>query len=423
MRPVREPRSGMSGGNRSADPARRRRFASVALGLASVLVATAALITAVSGPAGVTQALAQRPSAPPPQPTALVSFTAGDLTLGPDAPPIYPLVPVTVVVQHGTLRGVQLVDAKTGQQVAGTLAPDAQSWRSSAPLSYADTYQVAADALGSDGQQVHRTTTVSTVHPATLTSASLGPDLDTVGVGQPLVARFNHPVADKATAAKALSVSTDPPQTGAWYWISASEVHYRAESYWQPGTTLRLSSSLFGMDLGKGAFGQGKGAITVHVHDSWVAKADGATEVMQIFHNGQMVKSIPISLGSSGHPSHVGPHVISDRKPSIVMDSCTYGVCQGDPGYYKEKVDLDERISNDGEFVHSAPWSVGQQGDSNVSHGCVNLSPANARWFFDTFGIGDVVEITNSGGPKLPIYDTYGDWEIPWSQWHSGQTS
>jgi hypothetical protein len=38
-------------------------------------------------------------------------------------------------------------------------------------------------------------------------------------------------------------------------------VHYRAESYWRPGTTLRLSSSLFGMDLGKGAFGQGNPSI------------------------------------------------------------------------------------------------------------------------------------------------------------------
>jgi lipoprotein-anchoring transpeptidase ErfK/SrfK len=141
---------------------------------------------------------------------------------------------------------------------------------------------------------------------------------------------------------------------------------------------------------------------------------------MQIFHNGSLANTMPISLGSPGHPSHTGPHVISDKQPSIIMDSCTYGVCQGQPGYYKEKVDLDERISNDGEFVHAAPWSVGQQGDSNVSHGCVNLSPANAQWFFDHFGVGDVVEITNSGGPPLPVYDTYGDWELDWSKWQAG---
>jgi lipoprotein-anchoring transpeptidase ErfK/SrfK len=104
------------------------------------------------------------------------------------------------------------------------------------------------------------------------------------------------------------------------------------------------------------------------------------------------------------------------------MDSCTYGVCQGDPGYYKEKVNLDERISIDGEFVHSAPWSVHQQGRVNVSHGCVNLSPANAAWFYQHFTVGDVVEITNSGGPTLPLWDN-GDWTLPWTQWHTGTSS
>ncbi|MGH3851774.1 MAG: L,D-transpeptidase, partial [Pseudonocardiaceae bacterium] len=110
-------------------------------------------------------------------------------------------------------------------------------------------------------------------------------------------------------------------------------------------------------------------------------------------------------------PTHSGPHVISDKVPSTVMDSCTYGVCKGQSGYYRETVYLDERISGDGEFVHAAPWSTGQQGHSNVSHGCINLSPANAQWFYDHFDIGDVVDVINSGGSPLPVWDTYGDWE------------
>ena len=156
------------------------------------------------------------------------------------------------------------------------------------------------------------------------------------------------------------------------------------------------------------------------MHDAWVAKADGAAEQMQIFDNGALVKTMTISLGSPAFPTHTGTHVISDKQPSVVMDSCTYGVCQASPGYYKEKVLLDERISNDGEFVHSAPWSVGQQGSDNVSHGCVNLSPADAQWFFDHFGVGDVVEVANSGGKQLPLDDTYGDWELTWAQWQKG---
>jgi hypothetical protein len=93
------------------------------------------------------------------------------------------------------------------------------------------------------------------------------------------------------------------------------------------------------------------------------------------------------------------------------------------PGYYKEQVDIDERISNDGEFVHSAQCSVGSQAGENVSHGCVNLSPANAQWFFDHFALGDVVEITNSGGLPLPLFDTNGDGVLPWPQWQRGGAS
>ena len=74
----------------------------------------------------------------------------------------------------------------------------------------------------------------------------------------------------------------------------------------------------------------------------------------------------------------------------------------------------------DGEFVHAAPWSNAQQGHSNVLHGCVNLSPANAQWFYDHFGLGDVVTVTHSSGPPLPVWDTYGDWALSWAQWQAG---
>ena len=401
------------------------RLGAAALGVAAVLIASMALTTATWGPVNVSRVLAGGTvAAPAPLPAAAVSVLAGTVALLPGAAPapINPRAPLNVAVRHGTLRSVVLTDAKSGQQVPGTLAPDAMSWHNTAPLVYGGTYRVAVSAFGADQQVVEQNSTLSTIKPAVLTSASFRPTptMTSVGVGQPLVVRFNHPVKDKAAAERALTVTSTPAQPGSWFWMSTSEAHYRPQAYWQPGSTIQLDANLFGVDLGGGTFGQADRGVTVHVHDSWVAKADGRSKVMQIFHNGGMVKSMPISLGSPAHPSHNGPHVVSDKVPTMVMDSCTYGVCEGDPGYYKEKVDLDVRISNDGEFVHSAPWSVGQQGSSNVSHGCVNLSPANARWFFDHFNIGDVVEITNSGGPKLPIWDTYGDWGASWDEWQAG---
>jgi lipoprotein-anchoring transpeptidase ErfK/SrfK len=393
-----------------------RRRVSVALGAISVVIAVLALITATRGPAAISSALPGATPAAPPKPVAAIAITSAG------AAPLNPAVPVSVEVAHGTLQSVQVIDSKTGKPLAGEMAAGGASWHTTVGLSYADSYQVSATAVGSDGQIVHQSGTVATVKPAVQAYPSFipAPGQSSVGVGQPLVVKFDHPVSDKAAAERALKVTTSPEQTGSWYWISPSEVHYRAATYWKPGTTILLNANMFGVDLGKGTFGQTNRSETIHVHDSWLAKADGKSETMQIFHNGSLVNTMPISLGSPGHPSHSGPHVISDKQPSIIMDSCTYGVCQGDPGYYKEKVDLDERISNDGEFVHAAPWSVGQQGSDNVSHGCVNLSPTNAQWFFDHFNVGDVVEITNSGGPTLPVYDTYGDWAVSWDQWQNG---
>lgn len=48
--------------------------------------------------------------------------------------------------------------------------------------------------------------------------------------------------------------------------------------------------------------------------------------------------------------------------------------------------------------MHAAPWSLSDQGKRNVSHGCINLSPDNAKWFYDQFGSGDPIVVKNSVG-------------------------
>ena len=51
----------------------------------------------------------------------------------------------------------------------------------------------------------------------------------------------------------------------------------------------------------------------------------------------------------------------------------------------------------------------------NVSHGCINLSPANAKTFFDFSRIGDVVFVT--GSPRPPVVGDHGvmDWDTSWA--------
>ncbi|MDI5976184.1 L,D-transpeptidase [Amycolatopsis magusensis] len=339
-----------------------------------------------------------------------------------------PVTPVTVHAENAGLTEVTVTNTARGTQVKGTLAPDHASWTSAEPLGYGAGYTIVAKAVDQQGKPLEQQARITTLTPKQQAEPNLIPAPGAVaqsgiGVGQPIVFQFSQPVkgdAAKATVEKALSVVSEPAQEGGWYWIDDKNVHYRPKQYWQPGTTLKVDAKVYGVDFGGGVYGAQDRGETYKVHDSWVAKADGGTEQMQIFHSGALVKTMPISMGKDATPTHLGAHVISEKHESYTMDSCTYGVCQGSPGYYRTQEKWSLRISNDGEFVHENPNSVGQQGSANVSHGCINLNAENAKWFFDNLGLGDVVEVTGSGGPQLPVWDLYGDWSLPWDQWVAG---
>ena len=342
------------------------------------------------------------------------------------AAPLNPAAPIEVDVADGTLTAVDVVNpGENGKKVAGEIAPDGHSWHSTEPLAYDAAYSVTADATGEDGAPVHRTATVHTLAPKDTAYANSIPApeyvADTgVGVGLPVTIQFRKPVTDRAAVQKALQVTTDPPVEGAWYWIDDENVHYRPEHYWKPGTKIHVTGKLYGLDLGDGVYGAEDLDAAYTVHDALIAHADGNTEQLSIERNGTPVGTYPMSMGDPTTPTHSGTHVISEKAPVVTMDSCSYGVCQGQSGYYRETVYNDLRISNDGEFIHNAPWSVGSQGASNVSHGCINLSPANSEEVYGTLGIGDVVEVSNSGGDPLPVWDVYGDWGVPWETWKAG---
>ncbi|GEE01599.1 hypothetical protein nbrc107696_20450 [Gordonia spumicola] len=384
---------------------RRSARAFAAAGLVSV-----ALLAAACGGNGS--------STPDPAPAATVILD-GAMTK-----PINPTTPISVRAGFGSLAKVTVTNKK-GKQVKGESSAGGAEWHTTQDLGYGGTYTVTADAVNTDGKHTKKTFTVTTITPDDTAYANVVPapemvDDDGVGVGQPMVFQFTKPVKNRAEVEKHLSVTTTPSQPGAWYWTDDQSVHYRAKNFWKPGTKIHIEADVYGVDLGDGVYGAEDNAVDYHVRDSWIAKADGSTEQLTVFHNGQLVRTMPMSLGEPSTPSHRGIHVVSERAASVVMDSCSYGVCQGSPGYYRETVFDNLRISNDGEFVHAAPWSVGQQGSANVSHGCVNLSPADAQWMYDTFRLGDVVEITNSGGDELPVWDTYGDWAVPWKVWKAG---
>ncbi|HEY0639596.1 MAG TPA: Ig-like domain-containing protein [Pseudonocardiaceae bacterium] len=351
------------------------------------------------------------------EPARPVALTLAPADQGKAVPPGEP---VTVTAKDGTITAVTLTNPE-GNAVAGRLSPDASTWTATEVLGYNKTYTLTAKAKGSDGKEATSTSTFTTVKPRTLTYPSMNPlEGQVVGIGQPVAIYFDEAITNKDAAEKAITIETTPKVEGAFYWFSDKEVHWRPQNYWAPGTTVVADIKVYGKDLGNGIYGQEDRRISFSIGDALVAEADGVTHQMTVKVNGQVVRTMPTSMGKAATPTSNGVHVVTEKNPTRVMDSSTYGVPVNSADGYRTEVQWAVRISNSGIFTHSAPWSVGDQGQRNVSHGCLNLSPENAKWFFDNSKKGDIVIVTNSGGETLESYDGFGDWNVPWSEWVAG---
>ena len=327
--------------------------------------------------------------------------------------------PITVSAEDGVLGPVTLVNA-AGRMVDGELSSDGLTWRSAEPLGYNKQYTLTAEALGLGGA-TRSNATFETHSPQNLTMPYVFPkEGEVVGVGQPVAVRFDENIPDRFAAQQAITVKTDPPVEGAFYWVNSREVRWRPAEYWKPGTKVDVSVKTYGVDLGEGLFGQDDVTSHFTIGDEVIATADDTTKTMTVRINGEIVKTMPISMGKNKTPTDNGTYIIGDRHSFLVMDSSTYGVPVNSPDGYRTEVNWATQMSYSGIYVHSAPWSVGSQGNSNVSHGCLNVSPQNAQWFYETTKRGDIVEVVNTVGPTLSGVDGLGDWNIPWEQWKAG---
>ncbi len=367
---------------------------------------------AVGTAAPSTTSAAPAPTGPPPVITVLPGAATAD---------VVPTDPVTVQAEHGTLVSVALAGTD-GSLVSGELSADGTSWQSTDPLAYSTDYTVTAVAQGQDGQGDLARSAFSTVAPQTLVFPAIGPlDGTTVGIGMPVRVYLDAPATDRAAVQQHLKVTSDPPQAGSWSWLSDTEVHWRPQAYWQAGTTVTVAADLLGVDFGGGAWGKVDREISFTVGDAHISIANAQTHQMQTFNNGTLVKTIPVALGLEvpGRYTKSGPHVVIDKNRKKTMDSTTYGLAL-DAGGYVTEVDYATRISNNGEFVHSAPWSIADQGVRNVSHGCINASPDNAAWFFNFSQVGDVVKVVGTPVSLGPADGDIYDWAVPWPQWVAG---
>ncbi|GAB3970841.1 Ig-like domain-containing protein [Plantactinospora veratri] len=290
-----------------------------------------------------------------------------------------------------------------------------------APLKYGKTYTAQVTATSSSGQAETKTTSFITMaKPRSVIGSGLYLfDDKTYGVAMPVVVEFSPgiPKKDRAKVQQRMFVDSDPPQPGAWHWVSnGTQAYYRAPEYWQPGTTLGVRIGLEGIPLSNGRYGNVDRKATAKIGNRFEMKVDNKTKKMTVLEDGKVVRTIPVSLGKKSTPSSSGTMVVMEKKQSTVFDT------RDDPdpaNRYVTDIDFAQRLTWGGEYIHAAPWSVGDQGRRNVSHGCVNVSTANARWLFEKTKTGDPVTITGTER-KLVSGNGWTAWNLPWKEYVKG---
>lgn len=411
----------------------------MAVPLTAVVLTLAACTVAKSNAGGVSPVAksSQDSAQPTDAPTTQAAVPAAVIKTVPAAASgVNPGVPVTVSVSDGTLTSVKLVNAE-GKSVSGALAADATSWASTEDLGYSKTYTLSAMAVNADGKAVAKKSTFTTLTPANMTMPYLqrpgGYSLDngaTYGIGIVPVVHFDEAITNKKAAEQALTVTTTPHVDGVWNWVDDQNVHWRPKNYLASGTKVTVTAKVYGVQVGQGLYGQADQSVSFKIGAKHISIADDKTHTVKVYFNGRLMRTMPTSMGQhmtvqgSNGPVSLwtmdGTYTVLEHDDPAIMSSASFGLPTSSPyGYAPENVYKAVKISPDGIYLHSAPWSVWAQGNTDTSHGCLNLSPDNATWYYQTSQVGDIVQVLNNGGPTLQEWQN-GDWSVPWSTWVKG---
>jgi lipoprotein-anchoring transpeptidase ErfK/SrfK len=347
----------------------------------------------------------------PSPPKVKLAYQPGDGTT-----PISPITPVSVTATDGELRNVVLT-AGGGTPVKGELSPDRRTWTVSQPLAYGKTYTWTGTAADDLNKTVPLAGMVTTVKPRKIVRGTINiGDGRVVGIAAPIELQFSGHVTDRAAAERALKVDTSVPTVGSWAWFQdergGSRVRWRPQAYWQPGTKVTVTAPMFGVDYGAGAWGASNISSSFTIGRAQITKADVNSHQLVVLRDGRQVFNFPASYGLGSDPNRNtrnGIHVVSEKFTDKRMVNPQY--------HYDVMEHFAVRISNNGEFIHANPETTGVQGEANVSHGCVNLSTADAKAYFDSVLYGDPVEVT---GSPVPLSARDGDiwvWTMDWPAW------
>jgi lipoprotein-anchoring transpeptidase ErfK/SrfK len=394
-----------------------RRQALTTLGLAAGAVAGLAACSPKKQETGTGSVPGESPK---PSPKAGVAITAPadgakDVPAGTE---------IVFTVNDAPDAQVSVTD-EAGAQVDGAMHPDGKGWLPKSSLDYGKTYTAKVTATGDDGIAATVTAKFTTMDKPSkqVRFTTFLADGAVVGVGMPIIVRLDRaiPQDQRAAVERRLIVTADPVQEGIWTWYSDTEMHWRPKAFWQAGTKIAVNLRVGGLPCGGGYYGRTDLTLDFSIGSALVMTVDdkASPKVMRVTKDGRLLKTIPVSLGRPSMPSSSGTMVIIEKLAKTVFDT------RDDPNpanRYVTPIDYAQRLTWGGEFIHSAPWSVNDQGKRNVSHGCINMSPANAKWLFSQTSMGDPVTIKGTSR-QLQYGNGWTDWNKPWDDYVKGSAT
>jgi lipoprotein-anchoring transpeptidase ErfK/SrfK len=382
---------------------RRRALTALALGAAAPGV-----LAACAGRSDTSSQGAEAPSAPS------LTYTPANATSD-----VVPTAPVRVEVRDGWFQRVTLTNAD-GKAVVGAVNRERTAFTITEPLGYGAEYTWAGAVVGRDGKAMPVEGTFTTVNPSTQVNGQFQlADGQVVGVAAPVIIQFDAAIADedRATVEKALKVNTDPQVEGGWAWLpdeaGGSRVHYRSKDYYPAGTKVNVDAKLYGVKFGDDAYGASDISLNFAIGRRQVVIAAAPSHRIQVVTDEGVIMDFPCSYGEGDLPRNItrsGVHVVTEKYEDFYMSNPA-------AGYSNVHERFAVRISNNGEFIHCNPNSLGAQGNTNVTNGCINLNLENAQQYFNSAIYGDPVEVTGTSIELSYADGDLWDWAVSWDEW------
>lgn len=254
----------------------------------------------------------------------------------------------------------------------------------------------------------------------------VSPRPETYGVGIVVRIFFDHdvPKAARAAVTDRITVTSSVPIGAAgWAWTDPRTAVFRPREFWPAHSTVTINAhptgEVLGTVSGEDLRWAGKADGQFSIGASQIITVDAQTDQATVVRDGQTVRSMPISLGMPGWETRSGIKVLMEKYEVKTMTSESIGA--EDP--YVLDAPHAIRLTDSGEFIHAAPWATARLGRSNGSHGCTNVSEADARWLYWHHLYGDPVITTGTTRPMEPHNGAGGAWNVPWDTWLTGHAT